>query len=261
MGKACPSDIFTHKHFICDIMKWTSAGKTDVGLRRAQNEDTFLIEDDLQFCLVADGMGGEFAGDLASRIFSDTALKFFSRLQGRSENEISATIKKVFHQANEKILAHAGRNAKSKIMGCTAELLALSDTGFVLGHVGDSRSYCRRKGKLIQLTHDHSLVQRMIDNNEISREKAANHPRKNVVLRAVGADDKLSLDLITGKIAGEDLFLLCTDGLSNLVPDERIGEILSTKSDLHQKADILVEQAKSAGGHDNITVVLSKILN
>lgn len=241
-------------------MKWTSYGKTDTGVRRRLNEDNFLADDTLHFCLVADGMGGEFAGEVASRMFSETALELFSQTGDRSEKNVSSIIQKVFLQANERIIAHATGNAPSRTMGCTAELLALSNKGFVLGHVGDSRTYCLRKSKLIQMTHDHSLVQRMIDNNEISREDAVAHPQQNVILRAVGAEDQLSLDLITGKTESRDLYLLCTDGLTNLVDDHQIREILLIESGLEQKTEKLVELAIAGGGHDNITVVLAQIL-
>jgi len=234
-------------------------GKTDIGLRRSNNEDAFIISPELGFCLAADGMGGAAAGELASKIFADTVLEIFADSTDQSEKEILYRVKKAFSFANEKILDHATQNPNHEGMGCTAELLAFCGDGFALGHVGDSRTYRFRNGQLRQLTQDHTLVQQQIEEGLISSENIRNHPLRNIILRALGQERELALDLLRGKILPGDLFLLCSDGLTDMVQDDQIQEILSSDIDVHRKADKLVESAKAAGGKDNITVVLVAI--
>ncbi len=235
------------------------AGKTDVGLKRTNNEDVFVVKPDLRFCLAADGMGGAAAGELASSIFSETAKKVFTGSGDRTEKEAISLVKKTFAFANKRILDHVGRNKRHKGMGCTAELLVFYNNGYVLGHIGDSRTYRFRQGALKQLTRDHSFVQDQVNQGLISLEEAKNHHLRNVILRAVGVSDKLSLDILKGKILQGDLFLLCSDGLTDMVVDSEIEQILSSPVALPQKADSLIEIAKSAGGNDNVTVVLAEI--
>lgn len=234
-------------------------GKTDIGLRRSNNEDAFIISPELGFCLAADGMGGAAAGELASKIFADTVLEIFADTTDQSEKEILYRVKKAFSFANEKILDDATQNPNHEGMGCTAELLAFFGDGFALGHVGDSRTYRFRSGQLRQLTQDHTIVQQQIEEGLISSENIRNHPLRNVILRALGQERELALDLLRGKILPGDLFLLCSDGLTDMVQDDQIQEILSSDIDIHRKADKLVESAKAAGGKDNITVVLVAI--
>lgn len=234
-------------------------GKTDIGLRRSNNEDAFIISPELGFCLAADGMGGAAAGELASKIFADTVLEIFADSTDQSEKEILYRVKKAFSFANEKILDDATQNPNHEGMGCTAELLAFCGDGFALGHVGDSRTYRFRNGQLRQLTQDHTLVQQQIEEGLISSENIRNHPLRNIILRALGQERELALDLLRGKILPGDLFLLCSDGLTDMVQDDQIQEILSSDIDIHRKADKLVESAKAAGGKDNITVVLVAI--
>lgn len=239
--------------------KIASFGKSDVGLKRTNNEDAFLVRHELGLCLVADGMGGAAAGELASRIFAETALEVFSTAGGRSEKEIYWLVQRTFGWANERILAHVKEEPRHKGMGCTADLVAFSDEGFVLGHIGDSRTYRLRKGKLKQLSKDHSFVQDQIDRGLIASAEATNHPLRNLVLRAVGVKEDLALDFVRGKTFSGDVFLLCSDGLTDMLNDTLIREIVSSTIPLPQKVEQLVDTANSAGGHDNITVVLSEM--
>ncbi len=144
-------------------------------------------------------------------------------------------------------------------MGCTAELLAFYDGGFILGHIGDSRTYRFRREQLEQLTEDHTLVQQQVNDGLISSENVRHHPLRNVILRAVGLRKELALDILRGRTAPGDLFLLCSDGLTDMVEDEQIREILLCDIDINQKTKKLIEVAKAAGGHDNITVVMTAI--
>ena len=218
------------------------------------------MDDEKGYFLVADGMGGAAAGEIASRIFAETAREILGSEPIHSENEAIDIIQKTFSVSNGKILTHIKENPAHAGMGCTAELLALTPQGFVLGHIGDSRTYRLRDGVLKQLTKDHSLVQEQIDRGLITRQEAKNHTSRNVILRAVGTGSQLALDIIRGRVYAEDQFLLCSDGLTDLVDDEAIFVILNAEGPLAEKVNKLVSQAKEAGGNDNITVVLSQIL-
>jgi protein phosphatase len=277
-------------------------GKTDVGLERENNEDTFAVSPEHGFCLVADGMGGEAAGEVASLMFAEAAgqvfsesgssfpkrfADFFGKLfgkgsgnvpqaecrspndcllegefadTGRSEEKTLDLIRKAFDRSNKRILDHAKRNPHLRGMGCTGELLAFHGQGFVLGHIGDSRIYRFGNGRLEQITHDHSLVQKQLDEGMITSEEARTHSQRNIILKAVGIGKDLEPDHEMGDLEVGDLFLLCSDGLTDPVDDTRIREVLSAPGTLPEKTETLIEMAKSAGGNDNITVVLCEIL-
>jgi PPM family protein phosphatase len=234
-------------------------GKTDRGLIRNNNEDTFVINKDNNFCLVADGMGGAAAGEMASLIFAQTADEIFSNGAPGTEQEAIDCVQATFREANERILAHVTQYPEHQGMGCTAEALAFTTSGFVIGHMGDSRTYRFRQGILKQLTKDHSLVQDQIDQGLITEEQARTHSMRNVILRAVGVRPSPALDTLRGPIFQGDLFLLCSDGLTDMVDDSEISRVLNMNSDVIQKSDLLIDFAKKAGGKDNITVVLAEV--
>jgi protein phosphatase len=234
------------------------SGKTDVGLVRANNEDTFVINSEAVYCLVADGMGGAAAGETASRIFAQTAEEVFAPPCRADESAAMSSVQETFQRANELILSHVNRHPEHTGMGCTAELMAFSPDGFVIGHMGDSRTYLYRDGELLQLTKDHSLVQEQIDQGIISAEQARNHKMRNVILRAVGVRSSLELDTLCGAVLANDLFLLCSDGLTDMVEDSEISKVLEQNNPLADKALQLIGLAKEAGGKDNITVVLAQ---
>jgi len=233
-------------------------GETDVGLKRLKNEDTFLISPQGGFCLVADGMGGAAAGELASHMFAETSMEILSEAVGRSTGNIIEQIQNAFRVANERIFKYAKENPGYNGMGCTAELLRFSDECFVIGHIGDSRTYRFRNQHLEQLTQDHSIVQEKINKGLITPAESKNHPMRNVILRAVGVEKNLSPDIINGSRYPGDVFLLCSDGLTDMVAEEQIQEVLSLSIDLSEKTKKLIDIAKLAGGKDNITVVLSE---
>jgi protein phosphatase len=236
-----------------------SFGKSDNGLKRVRNEDAFVVKPDLGFCSVADGMGGAAAGEIASRIFAETALEVFAKAEGESDQERHDSVERAFTLAHERILECVRENPHFQGMGCTAELAVFYNESVILGHVGDSRTYLFRKGLLKQLTRDHSLVQDQIDRGLISTADARRHPMRNVILRAVGVSENLAVDILKGIILPGDIFLLCSDGLTDMVNDTEIEEVLSFPVSLAQKVEELIECAKSAGGHDNITVILTEI--
>lgn len=237
-----------------------SFGKSDVGLRRSNNEDSFVLKPELGLFAVADGMGGAASGEVASRIFCDTALEVFSGIRQQSEADTVESIQKTFQLSHEKILSSSQQNPVHKGMGCTAEMAGFCNNNYVIGHVGDSRTYLYRQGQLRQVTRDHSLVQEQIDQGLISKIEARTHSMKHVILRAVGTSESLALDIIKGKIIPGDIFLLCSDGLSDMVEDDVIQQTLASSLNLEKKAGQLIDSAKSAGGYDNITVLLCEIL-
>lgn len=240
------------------MMTYVAAGATDVGLRRSNNEDAFLVRPELGVMAVADGMGGAAAGEVASAIFVETVAELLGSHAAASPDEAASLVQEVFRTANEKMISHVMEQPEHHGMGCTAELLLFCGDRYVIGHVGDSRTYLFRDGELRQVTKDHSLVQQQVDLGLISKAEARTHAMKNVVLRALGADLELSLDLVKGRVFPDDLFLLCSDGLSDMVDDELLRQLLASRQPLPQLVALLIEEAKSAGGKDNVTVVLCK---
>ena len=236
------------------------AGKTDIGLKRENNEDAFSLNPELDFCLAADGMGGAAAGEVASKIFAEAALEVFSGNTNRSEKEILYRVNQAYSHANQQILEHVARHPDHQGMGCTAELLAFFDEGFILGHIGDSRTYRLRNGQLEQLTQDHTLVQQQLQEGLISADQMKHHPLRNLIFRAVGIKEELTIDLLKAKTSPQDLFLLCSDGLTDMISDDQIQDILEADIHINRKAEELIETAKAAGGYDNITVVLAAVI-
>jgi len=239
----------------------TFFGKSDVGRKRDKNEDAYIVDPDIGFALVADGMGGAAAGEVASRIFTQTSSEVFAGYAGaRTDETVVELVQKSFSLANRRILDHVKENVHHAGMGCTAEILAFSDRSFIVGHVGDSRSYRFRNGALKQLTKDHSLVEDQVEQGLITKDEARNHRLRNVLLRAVGVNEELALDIVSGSFYAGDIFLLCSDGLTDMIDDERLVEILSSNDSGDVKSDELIAAANEAGGKDNITVVLAQVL-
>jgi serine/threonine protein phosphatase PrpC len=234
-------------------------GATDVGNIRTNNEDVYHISETYRYCLVADGMGGAAAGEVASQIFADTAKEVFYGHDGRSEEGTIARVQTTFKLANKKILNHVRHHPHDHGMGCTAELLAFFHKGFVIGHVGDSRTYRLKNNILKQLTKDHSVVQEQVDQGLITQQEARRHAMRNVILRAVGVNDAITIDVIKGKKKPGDLFLLCSDGLTDMVEESDILGTLTGGCTLRAKSETLIALAKAAGGKDNVTVVLSAV--
>jgi protein phosphatase len=234
-------------------------GQTDVGLKRTKNEDAYYIASDHGFCLVADGMGGAAAGELASQMFAEAAQEVFHRFTENIESKVISQIKDAFLLANRRILNHVRFTPAHKGMGCTAELMAFYDRDFILGHVGDSRTYRFRERELKQLTKDHSLVREQIDKNIIPAQNAKSHRLRNVILRAVGVEERLELDILKGTTHPGDQYLLCSDGLTDMIEESEIENLFAAKLQLNHKVEALVQLALDAGGYDNITVVLVEI--
>ncbi len=237
---------------------FNACGMTDPGLVRENNEDVFYVSNDMRVLSVADGMGGAAAGEVASSIF---VRQVQHAIEGPVKLQIQAVelVKQVFLSANQAIIQHAADNPSHAGLGCTAELMIFCEDGYVAGHVGDSRSYLFRNGHLKQLTRDHTLVQEQLDQGLLTEEETVSHPMRNVIVRAVGINDTLAVDIIRGKYRSGDIFLLCSDGLTDMVPDTRIEDVITSGRSPAEICRILVNMANSAGGRDNVTVVVGEV--
>jgi protein phosphatase len=242
------------------MIRIESCGRTDVGLRRSSNEDAFVSVPDLGLLALADGMGGAASGEVASRIFVDTVLELISGGPPSVVNEAEEDVRRAFLLANRRIRELAAHQPEHRGMGCTGEMVLFTEDRYVVGHVGDSRVYLFRGGRLHQVTKDHSLVQEQIDQGFLTPELARVHVLKHMILRAVGIHEELAVDLVSRKARPGDLFLLCSDGLTDMLADLHIEERLASDLSLREKADRLVRDACAAGGLDNVTVVLGHVL-
>ena len=242
------------------MIRIESCGRTDVGLRRVKNEDAFVSSPELGLLALADGMGGAASGEVASGIFADTIRELFSAGPRPAEGEAGDLVRRSFLLANRRIRELAARAPEHEGMGCTGEMVLFTDVGYVVGHVGDTRIYLFRGGRLRQVTKDHSFVQEQVDRGVLTPGQARVHAFRHMILRAVGIHDSLAVDRISGKAYPDDLFLLCSDGLSDMVEDSHIEKSLAADRSLEEKADRLVRSACDAGGHDNVTVVLGLVL-
>ena len=257
--KATNPDLRNQQPNRFDMPRKIFYGKTDIGLKRENNEDEFFVSPELDFCLAADGMGGAAAGEIASMIFSEATQSVFSGNTDRAEKEILNRVQKSFDSANKKVLEHVVHHPGHKGMGCTAELLAFFDGGFVLGHIGDSRTYRLRNRRLEQLTQDHTLVQQQLDEGLISADKIKHHPLRNVITRALGSKEEVIVDVEDLKLNDGDTIIMCSDGLTGMLEDEEIREIvLRHDQDLEAACKSLIDAANARGGDDNITVILAR---
>jgi protein phosphatase len=236
-------------------MQIAAEGKTDVGNVRKNNEDAFLVRVALPLFVVADGVGGAAAGEVASRLFVSSCEYEFEAAREQVRDP-ALLIKRCFHNANRKIIDYTDTAPDTRGMACTAEVLTFSDNDFVIGHVGDSRTYLLRDGQIGLITKDHSYVQEQLDLGLIKQEEADTHRLRNAIYRAVGFEEDLDVDIIRGRVKDGDIFLLCSDGLSDMVPDEDLLAIAGTHDDIGKRVDALIAAAKAGGGRDNITVVL-----
>lgn len=224
--------------------------KTDVGLVREANEDSYLV--DTPLFVVADGMGGHIAGDIASA----TAIELISAHAGDASADDPGSLAVLIKEANLAILKKAESDPQLSGMGTTCTLVLFDAETAHIAHVGDSRAYLFRNGELEQLTDDHTLVGRLVREGKLRPEEAAHHPQRSVITRALGVDDEVHVDLSAIDIGEGDRVLICSDGLSSMVEPAQIAEMLESESDPQQAADRLVSLANSAGGEDNITVIV-----
>ena len=254
-------------------MKLEYAGQTDVGLKRGHNEDTFAVDAEFNLYMVADGMGGHSSGEVASRMACEAITDFFHDTAEDADmtwpykmekgvayeaNRLSVGVK----LANLRIHECAQSNPAQRGMGTTVVTARFSDEGLIIGHVGDSRVYMLRDGRLEQLTEDHSLLNDYIKMKDLTAEEIQNFPHKNVIVRALGMKETVQVDLLTVAPRTGDVYVLCSDGLSGMVSDAKLQEVLIANLDqgLVQTCAALIDAANEAGGTDNITAVIVRVL-
>jgi PPM family protein phosphatase len=256
--------------FPLDSMRVRFAGDTHVGMARAHNEDALHLPVDERLAIVADGMGGHASGEVASRMAVETVVDYFKET---AEEQVLTWPFKVDRQggadvtrlvtaiklANVKIHEQAQRDPACKGMGTTIVSALFRDDGIIVGHVGDSRVYRVREANITQITEDHSLINDYIKMKRMTAEEAVNWPHKNVIVRALGMKEAVQVDVHSEQPRLGDCYVLCSDGLSGMISDEVIREIVLGETDLDRAAEMLITAANNAGGKDNITVVLARI--
>ena len=224
--------------------------RSDVGRVREGNEDSYLINEPL--FVVADGMGGHLAGDVAS----STAVEIISSRSDTASAEDPQTLADLIRRANSAIWEKAHDDPMLRGMGTTCTLVLLDGNRAHIAHVGDSRAYVLHDGRLQQVTEDHTLVARMVKEGRLQAEDAERHPQRSIITRALGVDADVEVDLDTLDLTSGDRLLLCSDGLSSMIDHDSIESALRDHADPQDAADELVRRANAAGGEDNITVVV-----
>jgi serine/threonine protein phosphatase PrpC len=253
-------------------MRIRYAAKTDVGMKRTHNEDYFSLIEDEQLFLVADGMGGHASGEVASKMAADVIQEFYARTKDDEatwpykmdrhlsyvENRLVVGIK----MANQRIFQSAATDIKYKGMGTTIVSGQIVGDKFYIAHVGDSRCYRIRAGAIQQMTRDHSLLEDYKDAKpNMSEDEQRKFPHKNVITRALGMRETVQVDVLAHDIHDQDVFLLCSDGLSGMVEDPKLLDVVKDASNLEVAVAGLVDAANQAGGTDNITVLALQCLN
>jgi len=241
---------------------------TDVGRKRKGNEDSVFVNPESNLFVVADGMGGHAAGEVASRLAVDAINDFVVLTSGDDEitwpfgldenmSYDGNRLKTAVRFANKKVLEATRERTEYEGMATTVAAVLVDGDTANLAHVGDSRVYLFRQGVLTQLTSDHSWINEQIQSGVISADQARSHPLRNVVTRALGGKPDLQVDMQVHRMQGGDVLLLCSDGLTTMLPDDEIAEVMAeNQQDVGQAARALVDAANARGGEDNITVLL-----
>jgi serine/threonine protein phosphatase PrpC len=246
-----------------------ASGATDVGMKRRLNEDVFVVDSDAGMFLVADGMGGHAAGEVASRVATDEILRAFKAGPGDADEtwpehwdtDLSATANLIVDAivaGHHRVTMAMNNDADLKGMGTTVVVAVHlpGDGKIVICHVGDSRAYRYRRGGLSLLTNDHSWVHEQVEAGFLTEEAARNHPLKNVVTQALGGNSEPKVDVVEVAIDQDDVYLLCSDGLNSMLTDDEIAAVLETGGSLDETCHRLISEANERGGNDNISVVL-----
>ena len=225
---------------------------THTGLQRRENEDAVLAQPPV--FVVADGMGGAQAGEVASRIAVDAFAAGLPE-QGSPEERLAA----VALAANRRIYELSRSESERAGMGTTLTAAYLGETDLAIAHVGDSRAYLFRDGELSRLTQDHSLMAELIRRGKLTEEEAADHPQRSIITRALGPEPDVLVDTWTYPVRAGDVILLCSDGLTSMIPETKVADVLRAEHALDRAAQALIDEANHAGGRDNITVILFRL--
>ena len=235
--------------------------KSDVGKVREMNQDYFYIskpEEKVQLYIVADGMGGYKGGEIASKLAVETSKRYilnnFDSIESNDKEEILKLIKSAIEYANLVVYEKSKENKELENMGTTIDVCLILGNKVYIGHVGDSRVYRKRKDFFRKLTTDHSYVQKLVSDGTITKEEAYNHPKKNMLIKALGCSTFVEPDVMVKGFLKDDILLMCSDGLTNMLKDDKICEIIKQNSE--QASKELVKKANEQGGYDNITAVI-----
>lgn len=244
-------------------IRWEAAGASDVGRVRRGNEDALFLDEEQGVFLVADGMGGHAAGEVASGIAAAQvgSLLVETVRSGNTDDAVFAALRESVRKTQSELVRHGSAHPETRGMGTTLTACNITAAGrFQLGHVGDSRAYLLRDGELSQLTVDHTWVQEEVNDGRLTPEAAARHQMAHVLTRVLSTDTEEQPDLIAGNSRVGDVFLLATDGLTGMVDDDKIAAILRENTAPEDIAGALIEAANDSGGVDNITAVVVRIL-
>jgi serine/threonine protein phosphatase PrpC len=238
------------------------AAKTDVGMIRTGNEDTFSVISNGEHGLfiVADGMGGHAAGEVASAMAVQTVERELANVRDLDNRATGDRVKDALKKANRTIHDRTITEVDKQGMGTTASVLLMSGQRYLFGPVGDSRVYMLRDGALQQITKDHSYVQEQVDAGFLTPEQARYHPYSNVITRCVGASPDVEPDLYQGEVRVGDLFLVASDGLTGMVDDRRLQMLLMSRAEPERKVHSLISEANGRGGLDNITAIIVQVV-
>lgn len=240
-------------------MHITSAGRTDVGVIRSGNEDSLILVPDRGIFVVADGMGGHAAGEVASEMAVRFVARELDSLRGLGDEQVAERMRGAIRAANGAIFQRTLTEHDKRGMGTTVTALTLFETRFLIGQVGDSRAYLLRDSRLSQLTKDHSYVQEQVDAGYLTPEQARTHPYSNVITRCVGANSEVMPDIYVGTVKPKDVFLLASDGLTGMLEDYQLQELLSPDRMPEDEVDALIAEANRHGGLDNITAIIVRV--
>lgn len=242
-------------------MNYDFHAQTDPGLTRPNNEDCFLFDPSYGIAVLADGMGGYNAGEVASSMATTLIAEQLTRWLSRSDvlkqaDEFCRLLAISVDQANQEILRTAMANAGYKGMGTTVVVAVFHGDQLFLTHVGDSRCYRWRRGVLTQITKDHSVLQEQVDAGLMTVAHAALAPGRNLLTRALGVESRLPLEVRMHPVEAGDLYLMCSDGLTDMVDDASIASLLGQATDIAQRTSALIHLANAKGGRDNVTAML-----
>ena len=238
---------------------FTCAARTDVGIARSGNEDDYLALADRGVFIVADGMGGHAAGEVASEMAVRITSHELGTLRGLSDAEASDRMRAAIRTANDAIVERTLSEHVKRGMGTTATVLVLMPRGYLIGQVGDSRAYLFRNGGLLQLTKDHSLVQELVDASLLTSDQARVHPCSKVITRCLGARGDVVPDIYLGTLKQGDILLIASDGLTGMLEDEQLVRIMSSGGGPQHWVDRMITEANRRGGLDNITAIVIRI--
>ena len=240
-------------------MRFTCAGNTDVGVVRSGNEDNFMVDHQRGVFIVADGMGGHAAGEVASDMAVAIIARDIEGIRALADEPAAERLGDAIRTANAAIFDRTLAEHDKRGMGTTVTVMVLFAKRYLIGQVGDSRAYLLRNGEFSQITKDHSYVQEQVDAGLLTPEQARTHPYSNVITRCVGANEEVVPDIYYGRIQMGDIILLASDGLTGMLEDDQLATILQTEGGPDTWVDRMIADANRRGGLDNITVVVVRI--